>query len=153
MRIEADGMADKRQFQLTTILIILGLLSVVAIPRYMGTGREEQPEVQYGAAQSYIRALNNVLTAHTSNHYLRGEEWVEDGKELMELLAEGWKMPEGMRYVDNAWIDEKTGVRWEFSRASDQLPPRIRRVEQMPPAESLEMEPIGQGPPRSPPES
>jgi len=153
MRIEADGMADKRQFQLITILIILGLLSVVAIPRYIGIGRDEQREAQEGAAHGYIRALNNVLTVHMSNHYLRGEEWVEDGEELMELLQEGWRMPEGMRYVDNAWIDEKTGVRWEFKQASDHLPPRIKRVEQQPTPDTWEMEPIGQGSPRSPPES
>ena len=72
--------------QVIAILIILGLLSVVAIPRYIETRENRQREVQEAEAHGYIRALHNVLTLNTANHYLRGEEWVEDGEELMGLL-------------------------------------------------------------------
>lgn len=139
--------------QLMAILIVLGLLSVVAIPRYIDTQQDRHQEAREVAAHSYIRALHSVLTVNTANHYLRGTEWVENGEELMGLLEQGWKMPKGMRYADNVWIDERTGMKWEFTKASDRSPPRIKRVQQRPPPETWEMEPIGQGSQTPPPKS
>ena len=129
--------------QVLVVLIILGLLSVVAIPRYIETRQERQREAEEAEAHGYIRALHSVLTLNTSNHYLRGTEWVEDGEALMELLQEGRVMPEGMRYEDNVWTDERTGLVWEFKAATNQLPPRIRRMEQRLPSDAWDMEPIG----------
>ena len=153
MRTGEYVLGDSRGLQLLTLLIILGLLSVVAIPRYMDFRRDRQREAEEVAAHSYIRALNSVLTVNVANHYLRGAAWVDNGEDLMELLGEEGKMPRGMRFVDNVWIDEKTGVQWEFEKASKQLPPRIRRVQQRPPPEAWDMEPIGQVPKTSPPKS
>jgi len=153
MRTGEYVLGDSRGLQLLTILIILALLSVVAIPRYMDFRSDRQREVEEAAAHSYIRALNSVLTVNSANHELRGAAWVHDGEELMELLGEGGKMPPGMRYADNVWIDEKTGLQWEFEESSNEMPPRIRRVQQRPPPEVWEMEPIGQVPNTSPPKS
>ena len=139
--------------QVIAILIILGLLSVVAIPRYIETREDRQREAQEAEAHGYIRAMHNVLTLNTANHYLRGVEWVEDGEELMGLLEKGWVMPHGMRYRDNVWTDERTGLVWEFKEASNRLPPRIRRIEQRPPSEAWDMEPIGQASQTAPPKS
>jgi type II secretory pathway pseudopilin PulG len=139
--------------QIIAILIILGLLSVVAIPRYMEARRDRQREAEEAEAHGYIRALHSVLTLNTANHYLRGTGWVEDGEHLMGLLEDGWAMPQGMRYRDNVWTDERTGLAWEFKEASDRLPPRIRRVEQRPPLEAWDMEPIGQVSQAPPPTS
>jgi hypothetical protein len=139
--------------QVIAILIILGLLSVVAIPRYIETREDRLREAQEAEAHGYVRALHNVLAHNTANHYLRGVEWVEDGEELMRLLEEGWVMPRGMRYKDNVWTDERTGLVWEFKEATNRLPPRIRRIEQRPPSEAWDMEPIGQASQISPPKS
>ena len=68
--------------QVMAILIILGLLSVVAIPRSIETREDRQREAQEAEAHGYIRALHNVLTLNTANHYLRGVEWVEDGRSM-----------------------------------------------------------------------
>jgi hypothetical protein len=137
--------------QVAAILIILGLLSVVAIPRYIETRNDRQREAEEAEAHGYIRALHNVLTLNTANHYLRGVEWVEDGEELMGLLEEGWDMPHGMSYEDNVWTDERTGLMWEFKEASNELPPRIRRMERRLPSEAWDMEPIGQTSKATPP--
>jgi hypothetical protein len=139
--------------QVIAILIILGLLSVVAIPRYIETREDRQREAQEAEVHGYIRALHNVLTLNTANHYLREVQWVEDGEKLMGLLERGWVMPHGMRYKDNVWTDERTGLVWEFKEASNRLPPRIRRIEQRPPSETWDMEPIGQASQTSPPKS
>jgi hypothetical protein len=139
--------------QVIAILIILGLLSVVAIPRYIETREDRRREAQEAEAHGYIRSLHNALTLNTANHYLRGVEWVEDGEELMGLLEEGWVMPQGMRYRDNVWTDERTGLVWEFKEASNRFPPRIRRTEQRLPSEAWDMEPIGQVSQTSPPNS
>lgn len=139
--------------QALSVLIILGLLSVVAIPRYIETRSEREREAEEAEAHGYIRALHNVLTLNTANHYLRGAEWVEDGEALMELLEEGRVMPQGMRYEDNVWTDERTGLVWEFRAATNQLPPRIRRMEQRLPSEAWDMEPIGRASKASPPTS
>lgn len=139
--------------QLIAIAIVLGLLSVVAIPRYMDTRNDQYREAMEVAAHSYIRALHSVIAVNTANHYLRGTAWVQDGEELMGLLEERWKMPQDMRYEDNVWVDEKTGMKWAFERASNRLPPRIKRVEDRPPPETWEMEPIGRQPQGLPPKS
>lgn len=139
--------------QVIAILIVLGLLSVVAIPRYIETREDRRREAQEAEAHGYIRGLHNVLTLHTANHYLQGVEWVGDGEELMRLLEEGWVMPHGMRYRDNVWTDERTGLVWEFKEAFNRFPPRIRRIEQRPPSEAWDMEPIGRASRTPPPRS
>ena len=139
--------------QVISILIILGLLSVVAIPRYIETREDRQRVAQEAEAHGYIRALHNVLTLNTANHNLRGVEWVVDGQELMGLLEKERVMPQGMRYRDNVWTDERTGLVWEFEEASNRLPPRIRRIEQRLPSEAWDMEPIDQASKTSPPKS
>jgi len=156
MRMNEHAVGEYRGtglLQVIAILIILGLLSVVAIPRYIETREDRRREAQEAEARGYIRALHNVLTLNTANHYLRGVEWVEDGEELMGLLEEGWVMPHGMRYRDNVWTDEGTGLVWELEEASNRLPPRIRRIEQRPPSEAWDMEPIGHASQTSPPKS
>jgi hypothetical protein len=136
------AVGENRGFQILTILIIVGLLSVVAIPRYIDTRRDMQREAQVTVAHNYIRALHGALTVNSANHYLRGAEWVVDGEELMERLEDGRGMPKSMRYADNVWTDVESGLKWEFTRASDKLPPRIKRVHQRLPPEPWEMEPI-----------
>jgi len=156
MRMDENAVGEYRGtglLQVIAILIILGLLSVVAIPRYIETREDRLREAQEAEARGYIRALHNVLTLNTANHYLRGVEWVGDGEELMGLLEEGWAMPHGMRYKDNLWTDERTGLVWEFEKASSRLPPRIRRIEQRPPSEAWDMEPIGHASQTAPPKS
>ena len=137
------AVGENRGFQILTILIILGLLSVVAIPRYIDSRRDMQREAQETVAHNYIRALHSALAVNTANHYLRGAEWVEDGEELMERLEDGRGMPKSMRYADDVWTDVETGLKWEFKKASGKLPPQIKRVPQMLPPEAWEMEPIG----------
>jgi len=134
---------ENRGFQILTILIIVGLLSVVAIPRYIDTRRDVKREARMTVAHNYIRALHSALAVNTANHYLRGAEWVDDGVELMERLEEGRGMPKNMRYADNVWTDTETGLKWEFNKATGKSPPRIKRVAQRLPPESWEMEPIG----------
>jgi hypothetical protein len=137
------AVGENRGFQILAILIIVGLLSVIAIPRYIDTRRDMRLEARVTVAHNYIRALHSALAVNTANHYLRGAEWVESGEELMERLEEGRGMPKSMRYADNVWTDAETGLKWEFNRASGKLPPRIKRVAQRLPPEPWEMEPIG----------
>ena len=139
--------------QIISILIVLGLLSVVAIPRYIETKRDRQRAVDAAEARGFIRNLHSALTANAANHYFRGTAWVESGEELMGLLGDDWAMPKGMKYADNVWTDERTGQKWEFDKASGLLPPRIRRIAQRPPPEAWEMEPIGRVSQDSPPHS
>ncbi len=128
--------------QILAILIILGLLLVVAIPRFVENRRDRLQEAEESEAHGFIRTLHGLLTVNTANHYLRGVKWVEDGQALMEHLEEGRTMPEGMHYADNVWTDERTGLKWAFKQATGRLPPRIRRVEERPSPENWEMEPI-----------
>ena len=136
-------MGENRGFEILTILIIVGLLSVVAIPRYIDTRRDMKREARMTVAHNYVRALHSALALNTANHYLSGAEWVEDGEALMERLEEGRGMPKNMHYADNVWTDMETGMKWEFSKADGKSPPRIKRVAQRLPPESWEMEPIG----------
>ncbi len=143
--ISADEYRSTALLQILAILIILGLLLVVAIPRFVDTRRDRLQEAEEAEAHSFMRALHGVLTVNTANHYLRGVKWVQNGETLMGLLEEDRAMPEGMRYADNVWTDKRTGLQWEFKGASGRLPPRIRRVEQRLPPENWEMEPIVRG--------
>ncbi len=139
--------------QILSIVIVLGLLSVVAIPRYIETKHERQRAAEAAEARGFIRSLHSVLTANTADHYLRGTAWVQNGEELMALLGNGRAMPKGMKYADNVWTDEKLGLQWAFDKASGLLPPRVKRIEHRPPPESWDMEPIGRIPRKSPPHS
>ena len=136
--------------QIVAILIALGLLSAVAIPRYLDVKRDRQREAQEAEARGFVRALHGALSLNAASHYLEGTEWVKTGEELMGLLPQRQAMPQGMHYSENVWTDERTGFSWEFHEASDQLPPRIRRVGQRFPPERWEMEPI-EGIPETPP--
>jgi hypothetical protein len=129
--------------QIVTLLFALGLLSVVAVTRYMDAKKDKREETEEAEAHGYIRALHGALAHHAAEHHLRGVAWVKDGEELMERLGEeGVGMPSGMRYADNHWFDENTNLAWQFQRASGLLPPRIRRVEPSPSPESRDVEPI-----------
>lgn len=138
--------------QIVAILIALGLLSAVAIPRYFDARRDRQREAQEAEARGFIRVLHGVLSLNAADHYLKGTEWVKTGEELMGLLPAGADMPRGMRYSENLWTDGRTGLAWEFHEASDRLPPRIRRVGQGVPPEKWEIEPLDRGPETPPPE-
>ncbi|MEW6443847.1 MAG: prepilin-type N-terminal cleavage/methylation domain-containing protein [bacterium] len=114
--------------ELVMIIVILGILSVVAIPRYLNM----QSEAKEAAAKGYIGALNSALTIHVADHYLRGTAWVADGAALMNLLESGSSMPSGMSYAANVWSvdDEET---WQFVAATDTSPPLITDYVEPPP--------------------
>jgi hypothetical protein len=154
MRMAEHAVTEYRAstlIQIVTLLFALGLLSVVAVTRYMDSKRDRQQEVEEAEAHGYMRALHGVLAHHTADHHVRAIAWVKDGKELMERLGEkGVAMPSGMRYADNHWFDENTGLTWQFRKASGLLPPRIRRVEPSPSPENWNMEPIEEDPQPAP---
>ena len=107
--------------ELVMIIVILGILAVVAVPRYINM----QTEAREAAAESYIGALNSALSAHTADHYLRGTEWVADGTEAMDLLEEGSDMPDGMSHSNGTWTLEGSDKKWTFVKATDESAPRI----------------------------
>jgi len=110
--------------ELVMILFILGILSVVAVPRYV----DMQREVQASGAQSFMCRLNGALAAHVSEHYVQGTEWVRSGEELMRLVKDGPGMPDGMTYENETWTVHGAGMIWRFEAASDGSAPRIVRL-------------------------
>lgn len=111
--------------ELVMILLVLGILSVVAVPRYINMQRE----VQEAGAQEFMCALNSTLAAHIGEHYLQGTEWVKSGEELMKLTKEAPEMPEGMTYENDTWTLYVARMSWKLEAATDQSPPRIVRTE------------------------
>ena len=107
--------------ELVMIIVILGILAVVAVPRYINM----QTEAREAAAESYIGALNSAMSAHTADHYVRGTDWVKNGDEAMELLEGGSEMPDGLSYKGGEWTLEGSDKKWKFSKATDDVAPKI----------------------------
>jgi len=108
--------------ELVMIMVILGILAVVAVPRYI----DIQTENREAAAEAYIGALNSALSAHTADHYLRNTPWVKDGQEAMTLLEQGaQQIPVGMTFAKNTWTLENSDKEWKFSPATDTTSPKI----------------------------
>ena len=121
-------MVQKQGFtliELVMILLILVILSVVAVPRYINIQRE----VQEASALEFMYRLNGALAAHISEHYVQGTEWVKNGEELMGLIKDGHRMPEGMTFKNDAWVVHGAGLSWRFEAAEDLSPPGIVRVQ------------------------
>lgn len=120
-------MAGKRGFtliELLMILLILGILSVVGVPRYIHI----QKEVQESGAQEFMCSLNATLAAHVEEHYLQGSQWARSGEELMSLMKDASAMPEGMIYENDTWTVHGAGMSWRFEAATEHSAPRIVRV-------------------------
>jgi len=109
--------------ELVMVIVILGILSVVAIPRYINM----QKEAQVAAAEGYVGALSSALTMHAADHYLRGTAWIADGDAAMKLLDDGSAMPKGMTYSKNVWSLDGSKDTFEFKAATDTSPPQIVR--------------------------
>jgi len=107
--------------ELVMIIVILGILAVVAIPRYINM----QTEAREAAAEAYIGALNSALSSHTADHYVRDTAWVKNGDEAMDLLQEGSEMPDGLTFNNDTWTLEGSDKTWKFSKATDDSSPRI----------------------------
>jgi len=108
--------------EMVMVIVILGILAVVAVPRYTHTQAEQREE----ASEVYIGALQNALSAHIADHYLRKTPWVTSGEDVMRLLEHrDRRMPEDMTYAEGRWTLEKSGMAWKFSPATDSASPRI----------------------------
>ncbi len=110
--------------ELVMVLFIVGILSVVAVPRYI----DIQKEVQETEALEYVCALRAALAEHVVAHYRHGVPWVKDGEALMKLVRDPAAMPEGMTYENDTWIAHGAGRAWRFEGAAGESPPRIVRV-------------------------
>ena len=108
--------------ELVIVIVILGILSVVAIPRYVNM----QKEAQAAASEGYIGALSSALTMHAADHYMRATAWVADGDATMKLLDEASSMPKGMTYSKNVWSMDGSKDTFEFKAATDTSPPDSR---------------------------
>ena len=100
--------------ELVMIIVILGILSVVAIPRYINM----QSEAELAAAFGYIGALNSALTAHVADHHLTGAPWVSSGEAAMAFLEEGSETPKGLTYKKNVWTTSDLNEHWTFYKAN-----------------------------------
>jgi prepilin-type N-terminal cleavage/methylation domain-containing protein len=109
--------------ELVMIIVIIGILSVVAVPRYI----DMQREAQTAMAERYLGAVASALTLHVSDHFLRGTPYVSDGEAAMRLLGAGSPLPQGLSYARNAWVVESSGETLEFKPATETSPPRIVR--------------------------
>ncbi len=110
------------------VISVLGLLAVAAIPRSFDKQVESISESYGEGAIKYIGSLHNSLAAHVEDHDMLGTKWVKDGKEIMTFLDKDREMPESMHYANNVWIDNESGLQWEFVPSSNKAPPRIRRL-------------------------
>lgn len=109
--------------ELVMIIVILGILSVVAIPRYI----DMQKEAQQAAAEGYIGAVSSALTTHVADHYLRDTKWVANAKAATALLEAGSTMPEGMKLKGDTWTVDGMDEQFKFQAATDTTPPAIVR--------------------------
>jgi prepilin-type N-terminal cleavage/methylation domain-containing protein len=107
--------------ELVMVIVILGILAVVAVPRYINM----QVEAREAAAEAYIGALNSAMSAHTAEHYVRDTPWVKNGDEAMKLLDDGSVLPDGLTYSNNAWSLEGSTKKWGFSAATATAAPKI----------------------------
>lgn len=104
--------------ELVMIIVILGILSVVAIPRYINM----EQEARQAAALGYLGALESALSIHVADHYLRDTKWVGNGQQAMDNLMEsGSEMPDGMEYNarNDRWTLEGEDGYAQFVKAND----------------------------------
>jgi len=109
--------------EMVMIVVIIGILSVVAVPRYI----DLQREAETARAERYLGAVSSALTLHVSDHFLRGTPYVADGEAAMKLLDDGSSLPKGLTYARNVWSVESSGETFEFKPATETAPPRIVR--------------------------
>jgi MSHA pilin protein MshA len=107
--------------ELVMVIVIMGILAVVAVPRYINM----QTEAREAAAEAYIGALNSSMSAHTADHYVRNTPWVKNGDEAMKLLDGGSELPDGLTYSNNAWSLDGSTKKWTFNTATDTVAPKI----------------------------
>jgi len=119
-----EGKQGFTLIELLMILLILVILSIVAVPRYINIQRE----VQEVGAQEFMCNLNSTLAAHIDEHYVEGAEWAKNGEELMRLMKDDPKMPDGMTYENDTWTVHGANMRWKFEAATEQSAPRIVRT-------------------------
>jgi hypothetical protein len=87
-----------------------------------------QKLLQESTGRLYIETLNIALLKHQADHNLRKVEWVKSGEEVMKLLRDRYKMPDGMTYANDTWTVRLCNLRWAFKKASDTAPPRIEAI-------------------------
>jgi MSHA pilin protein MshA len=107
--------------ELVMVIVIMGILAVVAVPRYI----DMQTEARTAAAQSYIGALNSAMSAHTADHYVKNTPWVKSGDEAMKLMEGGTDLPDGLTYASNKWSLDGTTKTWTFNAATATVAPKI----------------------------
>jgi prepilin-type N-terminal cleavage/methylation domain-containing protein len=107
--------------ELVMVIVILGILSVVAVPRYINM----QTEARQAAAEAYIGALNSAMSSHTADHYVRNTPWVANGQAAMDLMDGASELPDGLTYSNNAWSLEGTDKKWTFNAATATVAPKI----------------------------
>lgn len=113
--------------ELVMIIVILGILTVVAIPKYI----DMRERALQSAGMGIVGAMQSALSAHIADHHLRGTEWVKNGKQVMEqLLEDGFEVPDGLKYdekKDRWFMEEYPEGYAQFYPADDEkgLPPRI----------------------------
>jgi len=122
-------MRDEKGFtmiELVMVIVILGVMSIVAIPKYI----DMQKEALMAAGDGCLGAMQSALVIHQADHYLRGTPWVKNGQELMDkLMSESSEMPEGITYDSKSdrWIMEGESGYVQFYPADDKAgkPPRV----------------------------
>jgi len=123
-------MRDRRGFtliELVMIIVILGLLAIVAVPRYI----DLRERALQSAGLGCVSAMQSALSLHIADHHLKGTPWVKSGQQLMdELMEESSEVPEGVVYdaqKDRWFLKEQPDHYAQFLPADDAqgLPPRI----------------------------
>ncbi len=108
--------------ELVMVIVIIGILAVVAVPKYINM----QTEAREAAAGGYIGSLNSAMSAHIADHYLRDTSWVATGQAAMDDLMEGSsEMPDGMSYATNVWSLEGSTKEWTFTPGTTTTAPQI----------------------------
>jgi len=123
-------MPETRRFtpiEMIMIVVILGILAVVAVPRYITM----QNDARAAAAEAYIGTLNSALSSHATDHYLRGIAWVKNGREAMALLRPDDEMPDGLSFSNDVWVLEGSDKSWKFFGATGDSSPRLEFIGRM----------------------
>lgn len=112
--------------ELVMIIVILGILAVVAIPRYI----DMHENALQSAGMGMLGGMQSALVIHIADHHLNGTAWVKNGNELMENLMEEMEIPEGLKYdaeKDRWFMEDQPEGYAQFYPADDDkgLPPRI----------------------------